>query len=195
MPAPKFGALGMAFVVTRGLQIACLIAIIGLTANFISDMVAKSTTPPNVLVGTISVTSIATIYCFITCILYHDNILPFLINTGIDSLLLIAVIVVAVTVGKPLSYLNCQTISTGFNHSDSSYTFTASIGSNLNKVAVSNGKVNYNLWMGTAKSTCLEMKSIWGLSIALCILFSFSAISSALLWRRAKAVPKSVDDA
>ncbi|KAH0543549.1 hypothetical protein FGG08_002110 [Glutinoglossum americanum] len=195
MPAPKFGALGMAFVVTRGLQIASLIAIIGLTANFISDMVSKSVTPPNVLVGTLSVTCIATIYCFITYILYHDNILPFLVNTGVDSLLLIAVIVVAVTVGKPLSYLNCQVISAGLNRSASSYTFTASIGSNLNKVAVSDGKANYALWMGTAKSTCLEMKSIWGLSIALCILFSFSAVSSALLWRRAKAVPKTIDDA
>ncbi|KAH0551567.1 hypothetical protein GP486_007213 [Trichoglossum hirsutum] len=136
-------------------------------------------------------------YCFITCILYYDNILPFLINTGIDGLLLIAVIVVAVTVGKPISYLNCQVISAGFSHTDSSYTFTATIGSDgstMDKVAVSNGKANYYTWMGNSKSACLEMKSIWGLSIALCILFFLSAISSALLWRRAKAVPKTIDD-
>jgi hypothetical protein len=97
--------------------------------------------------------------------------LPFLVNTGIDSLHLIAVIVVAVTVGKPLSYLNCQALGTGSDDSDSPYTFTTSIGSSLNKVAVSNGKIDYSLWTGTAKSTCLEMKSIWGLSIALWYVF------------------------
>jgi len=190
MPAPKLGALGMAFVVTRGLQIACLIAIIGMTANFISNMVAKNVTPPNVLVGTISVTCIATIYCFITYILYHDSILPFLVNTGIDGLLLIAVIVVAVTVGKPLSYLNCSAIGSTSAIDETPYEFATALGSNLNKAAISDS-LGHNVWMGTAKSTCLEMKSIWGLSIALCIFFAFSALCSALLWRRTKNPPKN----
>jgi len=194
MPAPKLGALGMAFVVTRGSQMACLIAIIGMTANFIADMVSKSVTPPNVLVGTLSVTCIATIYCFITYILYHDSILPFLVNTTIDGLLLIAVIVVAVTVGKPLSYLNCTAIGSTPAIDETPYEFATTLGSNLNKEAI-NDALGRNVWMGTAKSTCLEMKAIWGLSIALCILFAFSALCTALLWRRTKNPPKNVDDA
>lgn len=109
-------------------------------------------------------TCIAVLYCAITYILYLDNILPFLINTGMDSMLLIALIVVAVTVGKPLSYLNCPIIGSTVSM-DSTYDFAASLGSSLNKDGV---QVKYsNQWIGATKATCLEMKSIWGLSIAL----------------------------
>jgi hypothetical protein len=51
------GALGATFVVCRGMQAVSLIAIIGMTANFISEMVSADTVPPNVLVGTLSVVS------------------------------------------------------------------------------------------------------------------------------------------
>lgn len=57
MPPPQYGALGATFTVVRGLQVVSLIAIIGMTASFISDMVASNITPPNVLVGTLSVVS------------------------------------------------------------------------------------------------------------------------------------------
>lgn len=59
MPLPNHGALGTAFTVMRGLQTVSLIAIIGMTANFISDMVESHHTPPNVLVGTLSVVRIS----------------------------------------------------------------------------------------------------------------------------------------
>lgn len=84
-----------------------------------------------------------------------------------DGLLLISVVVVAVTVGKPLSYLNCQAIgSTG--EIGNAYDFTMSLGSSLNQVG---GQIDYNSWIGTTKATCLEMKSIWGLSIALWLVY------------------------
>jgi len=86
-----------------------------------------------------------------------------LIGGAVDSLLLIGVIVVAVTVGKPLSYLNCQAIGSADDTSNAYY-FTMSLGSNLNQVG---GQIDYNSWIGTTKPTCYEMKSIWGLSIAL----------------------------
>lgn len=103
------------------------------------------------------------LYCAITLILYLDSILPFLVSTGIDSLFLIALIVVSVVVGRPLSYLNCQNLDKNSNATSSAYDFTSALGNSLNK----SGKVNYTQWIGTSKSTCLEMKSIWGLSIAL----------------------------
>jgi len=115
-------------------------------------------------------TCIAVIYCVITVILFIDNILPFLIGGAVDGLLLIAVIVVAVTVGKPLSYLNCQAIGSG-DDAGNAYYFTMSLGSSLNQVG---GQIDYNSWIGTTKATCFEMKSIWGLSIALWLV--------ALLW-------------
>lgn len=183
MAGPDFGALGATFKICRILQAVSLIAVIGMTANFVSEIVSVKTAPPAVLVGTLSVvslvqpfqqylhrlhdlqqTSVAVIYCVITFILFMDGILPFLINTAMDSLLLIAVIVVAVTVGKPLSYLDCNVIGQVSGASSSAYAFTAALG---NSFGQDGGKIDYNHWIGGTKATCLEMKSIWGLSIAL----------------------------
>lgn len=55
MPGPKFGALGMTFTVVRAMQAISLIAIIGMTSNFIQEMVAANQVPHQVLVGTLSV--------------------------------------------------------------------------------------------------------------------------------------------
>lgn len=55
MGGPNYGALGATFKLVRMLQGVSLIAIIGMTANFISQMVSSSKSPPNVLVGTLSV--------------------------------------------------------------------------------------------------------------------------------------------
>jgi len=158
-----------------------------MTANFISEMVGADNVPPSVLIGTLSVTCIAVLYCAITYILYYDYQLPFLISTGLDSLLLIAVIVVAVTIGKPLSYLNCAALS---NDSGNTIAFVDSVGKNM-------GSVDYYVWAGASSTTCYETKAIWGLSIALCILFAFSSIVSVCLWKRqrmaASMAPKSIE--
>ena len=51
------GALGGTFKIVRILQVVSLIAIIGMAANFISDMVSNNHAPSDVLVGTLSVVS------------------------------------------------------------------------------------------------------------------------------------------
>ena len=108
-------------------------------------------------------TCIAVLYCAITYILYIDSILPFLITTGMDSMLLIALVVVAVVVGKPLSYLNCRVIGSS-SVSQSTY----QLGLELKKSFSKEGsQVQYSNWIGASKVTCYEMKAIWGLSIAL----------------------------
>lgn len=109
-------------------------------------------------------TCIAVLYCAITFILFLDSILPFLINTVMDGMLLIAVVVVAVTVGKPLSYVDCQAIGSASSVSSSAYEFTAALGNSLDK---NGGGLNYNNWIGATQAICYEMKAIWGLSIAL----------------------------
>lgn len=109
-------------------------------------------------------TCIAVLYCVITFILFLDGILPFLINTAADGVALVAVVVVAVTVGKPLSYLNCQVIGKVAGEGSSALALTTALANSLDKEG---GKINYTYWIGAGKSTCLEMKSIWGLSIAL----------------------------
>ncbi|KAI1907638.1 hypothetical protein LOZ53_001491 [Ophidiomyces ophidiicola] len=186
MAGTQYGAIGLTFKIVRILQAVCLIAIIGMTSNFISQMVSNNTNPPEVLVGTLSVTCIAVLYCVVTFILFLDDILPFLISTGLDGLHLIAVVVVAVTVGKPLSYVNCNILGRVASSMSSAYTFTAALG---NSLAKNGDKISYTHWIGTSKQSCLEMKSIWGLSIALCILFALSATCSIVMWRQKKPVP------
>lgn len=55
MFGPNHGALGTSFTVVRALQVVSLIGIIGMTANFISEIVQANAVPPAVLVGTLSV--------------------------------------------------------------------------------------------------------------------------------------------
>ncbi|KKY18041.1 hypothetical protein UCRPC4_g05244 [Phaeomoniella chlamydospora] len=181
MAGPNYGALGTTFKIARILQIISLITVIGMTANFVSEIVSDNDHPPSVLIGTLSVACVAVLYCVITSILYIDNILPFIINTALDGLILVGLVVVAVVVGKPLSYLNCQTIGKVTGDDSSALAFTSALDSSLD-----DENIDYEDFIGTSKATCLEMKSIWGLSIALCILFAFSAICSGCLWRQKK---------
>lgn len=89
-----------------------------------------------------------------------------LVMSGIDSMLLIAFIVVAVTLGKPLSFLNCYAIGKVPKSVDaeSAYAFTVSVTQNLN---VMGSKLGVNAWAGATKANCFQSKAVWGMSIAL----------------------------
>lgn len=52
------GALGATFHLARLFEVCSLVAIIGMTANFISEIVSNDLTPPNVLIGTITVVNL-----------------------------------------------------------------------------------------------------------------------------------------
>ncbi|KAK5100620.1 hypothetical protein LTS08_005371 [Lithohypha guttulata] len=171
------GALGATLVLSRYAQAASMIAVIGMASNFITEMISANINPPEVLLGTLSIVCIAVLYCAITVILFLDNLLPYLINAIIDALFLIALIVVAAVVGKPLSFLNCNVIGDLNSSASSAYSFASALS---NSLVNEGGKINYSNWIGTSKSTCLQMKSIWGMSIALCV-------SSVCLWKRAKS--------
>lgn len=149
-----------------------------------------------------SQTCIAVLYCAITIILHLDGLLPYLINTIMDGLILISLIVVAATVGKPLAYLDCKVIG-----SSSVSESTSQLGAEINdQLHNEGGSLAYSNWIGATKSTCYEMKAIWGLSISLwsvtldshnisdshsflSILFCFSAMCSICLWRRSRISP------
>lgn len=89
--------------------------------------------------------------------------LPYLINTGVDGMMLIALTVVAIVVGKPLSYLNCQVIGSN-SVAESAAVLNSELKSTLHNQG---GHVVYSNWIGASRTTCYEMKAIWGLSIAL----------------------------
>ena len=119
---------------------------------------------------------IAVVYTVITYILYWDSMLPLLISTAADGLCLVAVVVVACVVGKPVSYLSCPALPGKGNTAN----FVHSLFANLGRT---NGVFE---WVDPDKATCFEIKAIWGLSICLCVMYFMSAMCSACLWQRIK---------
>lgn len=186
-PRPNYGAIGGTFVSVRALQVISMLTIIGITSNFISEMVNANLTAPQELIGTLSVVCIGIVYCIVTAILYVDNILPFIVSAALDGLILIALIVVSVVVGKPLTYLNCRAIG-DTDSASSAWDLTTALEETLNQV----GGMLYIKLVDTSKSTCLQMKAVWGLAIALCVLFTFSTLCSVFLWRRKPVLMKEM---
>ena len=93
-----------------------------------------------------------------------------------DGLVLIALIVVAAVVGKPLAYLDCKVIG-----SSSVSESTSQLGAELNDQLHNEGaSLVYSNWIGANETTCYEMKAIWGLSISLWSVTLKSRIDSPL---------------
>ena len=99
-----------------------------------------------------------------------------------DFLWLIAFIVIAVVLGKPLSYLQCSLVddATASANAANAFAFTESIGNNIGQQG------NYVGWAGATKANCYESKAIWGMSIGLCILFACSVMVLPALWAKSK---------
>jgi hypothetical protein len=170
MPVPSYGAMPLSkmFCMTRILQVVSMIVIIGISANFISLIVSTGIEAPQEFVGALSIACIATLYVAVSIGFYWSEAnLGLLVMTGVDSLLLIAFIVVAVTLGKPFSFVNCYAIgktATQSAEAANAYAWTTSVSSNLNTMG---SKLTLGAWAGTTKANCFETKTIWGLSIAL----------------------------
>ena len=123
----------------------------------------------------------AVIYVVITYILYYDNMLPLLFTGILDSLLLIASIVVASLVGKPLSMLNCASLPA--SSAVTTTTFFSSVAYPV-RTAVITHTLSYPAFVSLDQPTCYDIKAVWGLSIAQCVLFAFSALVCVGLWHR-----------
>jgi hypothetical protein len=114
--------------------------------------------------------------------------LPLLIAAGGDSVLLIACIVVACSVGKPVSYLSCPKFPADGNTANFIYSLFQNVYKNHS---------NIYQWVDADKASCYQIKAIWGLSIALFILFAFSTVAELCLWKRTKGAsqPKHLEEA
>ncbi|KAL7904043.1 hypothetical protein GGI35DRAFT_490830 [Trichoderma velutinum] len=174
---PAFGALGAMFTMMRLLQAVSLISIIGLTGNFVAELVSSDFSTPSALVGTLVVACLATVYIIISYILYWDHMLPLLVATAADGLCFIASIIVACVLGRPVSYLNCSAFPKKGNTGNFIYSLFAN---------VKHSSSNTFEWVDPSKTSCYEIKAIWGLSIATSILFFMSAVAAICLWKRVK---------
>lgn len=149
----------------------------------------------------------------ITSILYWDEILPNLVSAGLDTLILIAAIVLAVLLGKPLSKTNCEAL--GFS-SNSTVAFGSGLNTTFDSAASAgtlaststsysgyqyqrrdhgvdhtvaeqvNKTVSYLSSIVTDKSTCHQLKAVWGLSTAMAVTFAFSVLACIGLWCRVR---------
>ncbi|KAK4247505.1 hypothetical protein C7999DRAFT_14440 [Corynascus novoguineensis] len=177
--APQLGAMGVTFTIMRACQFASLITVIGLCANFISGIATTDHNPPAELIGTLTVAVTAVVYVIITYILYYDNMLPLLVAGILDGLLLIASIVVASLDGKPLARLNCAALPSPTPVIGTFFSSAHPI-----RAAVITQTLPYESFVALDRPTCYEIKAVWGLSIAQCVLFSFSALVCVGLWHR-----------
>ncbi|KAH7406413.1 hypothetical protein DE146DRAFT_390555 [Phaeosphaeria sp. MPI-PUGE-AT-0046c] len=198
MPVPSYGAMPLSkmFLGVRVLQAICMIVVIGITSNFVQMIVTTGVEPPKEFVGTLSVTCIATLYIMVSVGYYWSYAnLGLLVMTGVDSLLLIAFIVCAVTLGKPMSFLNCYVIGKSSKEVDAqyAYAFVSAAAQNLN---TSGSGLDLRHWAGVTRTNCFQAKTIWGMAIALCILFTVSCALLPTLWyKNKKATPKVISEA
>jgi hypothetical protein len=194
--APQLGAMGVTFTVMRAFQFASLIAVIGLCANFINGITTAEHDPPAELIGTLTVAVTSVVYVVITYILYYDNMLSLLFTGIFDGLLLTASIVVASLLGKPLSKLNCAALPTSTGVTTTA--FVSSAGFPIRATIITQ-TLSYPSFVTLDQTTCYEIKATWGLSIAHCVLFAFSALVCVGLWHRlrreaaANAEPKDIE--
>jgi hypothetical protein len=84
------------------------------------------------------------------------------VMAGVDALILIAFIIVSVTVGRPVSHVNCYNLGTAGQNA----------GMNLVQIlaqvtATGSGNMPLAVWNSVNKSNCFETKAIWGMAIAL----------------------------
>ena len=96
--------------------------------------------------------------------------LGLLVMAGVDTLLLIAFLVVAVTLGKPLSFLNCYVIGKSAADIDAkaAYSFAQSVAQNFNTIGAN---LPLGTWAGATRAYCLQSKTAWGFSIGLWYVF------------------------
>ncbi|KAI9654230.1 MAG: hypothetical protein M1821_006758 [Bathelium mastoideum] len=187
MPVPSYGALPLAkfFLLVRGLELFCMVFIVGFTANFVAEINSQNATPPKEVVGTLSITSLAALYCLVSIAFFyaHAN-LGLFVMTALDFLILIAFVVVSAVVGKPLSVLNCMAVDNA-SAAQSAASATAMAQSISNTLPFGD-KITLYYWAGNTRVNCYETKAIWGFSISLAVLFFTSSILLPTLWHKAK---------
>lgn len=131
-------------------------------------------------------TCIAAFYCLVSIPFFYSSAnLGLLIMTAIDSLLLLAFVIVSVILGKPVSFLNCMVIDNAdaTANAQSAVAFAQSLASNLNE---SGSTLGLSDWAGSTRTNCLQTKAIWGLCITLAICFASSTLILPTLWYKAK---------
>lgn len=100
---------------------------------------------------------------------YHDSHIPYLLTLVVEIVFLIPFAVFAVILGQPLSITTCSDLPSNANHVA------------LPISSVAGQPVSYLVFSGAGQTTCYELMAIWGLMIALCVLFTITAVTALFL--------------
>lgn len=101
---------------------------------------------------------------------YHDTHIPYLATLAVDVLFLVPFIVFAVILGQPLSLTTCSDLPAAASHVA------------LPISTLPGQPVSYVVFTGAGQTTCYELMAVWGLMMALCVLFAMSAVSAGFLF-------------
>jgi hypothetical protein len=167
------GYYGHTFVGARLLSAVALLAIIGLVAGFTSQINKASLAPPVQLTGAIIVSGAALLWVLLSFTAYDDTHIPYMATAIVDTVFLIPFVVVVIVLGGQLSKTECSTLPEAGNGT------TLQLGP---AGGDGNGTLSYVAFISSDRMTCYKLQGTWGLSIALCILFLFSALAAAFLF-------------
>lgn len=168
------GYYGHTFVFSRLLSGIALLAIIGLVASFTSIINKASLAPPPQLTGALIVSAAALLWVLLSFTAYDDTHIPYLATAIVDTVFLIPYVVVVIILGGQLSKTECSTLPT-----DSGNGTTLQLNPADN---AGNGTLSYITFVASDQMTCYKLQGTWGLTIALCILFTFSALAATFMF-------------
>lgn len=105
---------------------------------------------------------LAVVYVLFTLALYYLHLMPLLFTGLLDGLFFIASIIVPALLGRRRTTLVCDTLE----NSTSTKLFEG--------------------FVALEKQSCTEINAVYGIYIAICLLFVFSSLVCVGLWRQAR---------
>ena len=130
-------------------------------------------------------TSLAALYTLLSLPLFYSSAsTTLLILTSLDALLLLAFTIISVLLGRPISHLNCRAIrsASAASSAESAWAFAMALASGQENSAV----MGLTGWAGSGRAECFQTKAVWGLGVALCILFATSAVVLPVMWYKGR---------
>ncbi len=121
---------------------------------------------------------LAVLWTIVSFTAYDDTHLPYIVTCGVDVLFLIPFIVIAAVLGQPLSYTTCSVLPKAGDGAPASNT-SALLGLGTTDTGA---QMSYGFFAGAEQTLCYELNAVWGLTIALSVLFAISAVATGFLF-------------
>lgn len=125
--------------------------------------------------------SLAALYTLLSLPLFYSSAsTTLLILTALDALLLLAFTTVSILLGRPLSHLDCRAIrsASAASSAESAWAFAMTLASGGREGAV----MGLAGWAGSGRAECFQTKAVWGLGVALCVLYATGCVVLPVLW-------------